>query len=252
MKLLSRIIKSSLVRENIEEKYTKRNTENDLLETKMLEKKCKILNDAKNEKEIIINNANVESEKIINKAKNKADDILNEIYNKRDKIIDEYIKKGHNEGHEKGYEEGKVQAEDIINEALKIKEDNMNSKKEMINRLEEDIITVVIKACSKIINRLYDEDKEIMLSIIQKGLDDLNSPSKLTIKVSKDDYDFLEMYKNEIDAMVNSVEKIEIVIDKTVNKGGVIIETPKGSIDVGIDTQMNELKKFFKDLLNSE
>ncbi|MBS4536054.1 hypothetical protein GOQ29_10555 [Clostridium sp. D2Q-14] len=248
---MSRIIKSSLVIENTEKKDLKKDMS---LKKDSLENQ--ILDDANEKAEKIIKKANEKAEKIINNAKEESENILIKTHSKKDEIIDEYRDKGYEEGYkrgyEEGYEEGKSESTSLIDEAVKIKENNINSKKEIIDKLEKDIITVVMKSCKKIINRLYDEDKEIILSIIQKGLDDLNNPSKLTIKVSKYDYDFLEMYKDKISVMISSIEKIDVVIDKALDKGGIIIETPKGSVDVSINTQIEELEKFLEDLLNSE
>lgn len=246
---MSRVIKSSLV---IESSYEENKLEEKINNKQLVKRKTEILDQAKKKHNKIINDAKIEAEKIINSAKNTSEKILEETYDRSTEIISEYKDKGYQEGYNKGYEEGKQESEIIINEAVSIKKETVKSKEAMVESLEKDIIEIVISSCSKIINRLYDEDREVILSIIQKGLDNLNNSLKIIIKVSKDDYDFLQMYQNKINAMANSVDKIEVVTDKNLEKGGILIESPKGSIDVGINTQIKELEKYLRGLLNSE
>jgi len=249
---LSRLIKSSFISESIDTKNTIKEYNDIDLEKQIHDMKKEILKNAKIEKEKILNEAKIKSKEIINSANTSSEEILSTTYDKSTSIIEEYKEKGFKEGYEEGFKDGKEKSELLIKEAIDIKDTNIKNKKVMLSNLEKDIIDLVISSCKEIINRMYDEDREIILSIIQKGLDNLNNTQKIVIKTSKYDFDFLEMYKNKILSMANNIEKIEIVIDKNLEKGGIILESLKGSVDVSINEQLKELETILKDLLDSE
>ena len=248
---MSKLIKSSLVTERKDNTKEKKDTDKKInikyeelikdAEKKAKRKSERMIEEAKQNAQEIVNNANKTSEEIKKKENNKK---------KKKKKEAENI--GYEEGFKKGFDEGKEKSDQLIREASQIKESCMKQKNETLNNLESDIIELVMEISKKAINRLYDEDKEILLSIIKKGLDTFNSPTNITIKVSQEDYDFVEMHKNKIHSMANLVEDITIAIDNTLHSGGVLIETSNGSVDTSINTQIEEIEKMLKELLNSE
>jgi len=251
---LSRIIKSPLVSEVYNEETDKKNTENEIKEIEIFKKN--IIKDTLLKQKNILEKANINAQNIISKAKEKSEKILEENNKKGIQLLEDYKNKGYNEGFEqgykKGYDEGNEESNLLIQEALSIKNENLSRRKELLLDLEGNIIDLIIDSCYKIVNRLYDDDKEIILSIIQKGLDNLTNTKKLVIKTSRDDFDFLDMYKEKILSMAHNVEEVDIVLDKNLKKGGMILETLNGSVDVSIDTQLEKLNLILKDLLDSE
>ncbi len=210
-------------------------------------------------KEKVIDEANKEYERIIQEARKKADEMINNAqieydnsiqnaYDKSSKIIAEYRK----EGYDEGYEIGKNEADKLIEDAIKIKEKNHKQKDNLLKEIENDVITLVIDICEKVIGKVLDDDRETILSIITKGIHSLNAKENLIIRVYPDDYDLVEMSKQKILAMGNLIEDIQIKPDNTLDVGGCIIETCKGSVDTSVRTQLDEINILLKDLLNRE
>lgn len=223
------------------------------------ERNIKPKEDINSIKEKIIDEANKEYERIIQEAKKKADEMISNAqikydnsiqnaYEKSSKIIAEYRK----EGYEKGYEIGKSEADKLIEDAIKIKEKNHKQKDNLLKEIENDVITLVIDICEKVIGKTLDDDRETILSIITKGIHSLNAKENLVIRVCPDDYDLVEMSKQKILAMGNLIEDIQIKPDNTLDVGGCIIETCKGSVDTSVRTQLDEINILLKDLLNRE
>ncbi len=238
MKLLSSIIKSSYVVQSNDVDYK---NHIDLYKEKMLkeaQEECEeIINEAKEKAKKIVENANIETNKYIQEANSKTAEIIED---------------ARKTGYEEGYIEGKKIADELIREANIYKKEYLNQKDNILNQTESDIVTLVLNICSKIIGKTIDEDSEAILDIIFKGINSLNARESLTIRVSKEDYDVVEMSKERILAMANLVEDIEIKSDISLKPGGCIIETSKGNVDVSIDTQLKEIKNLLKELLHSE
>ncbi|QIB26197.1 FliH/SctL family protein [Caloranaerobacter azorensis] len=212
----------------------------------------KIMEDAWKKHDEIINKAKAEAEMLLNEARENADAIMEKTYEKSRLVIEESKQKGYEEGYKKGYEEGCIEAEKIIKEANSIKREYLQKRAAYLKQLEKDIVELVISISEKIINQKLDDDKEVIISIILKGLENLLVSDKVVIRVSKDDYDVVELAKERLLAEASLIEDIKVKIDNNLQKGSCIIETERGCVDVGINTQIETMKKTLKDILNSE
>ncbi|WP_202708789.1 FliH/SctL family protein [Sporosalibacterium faouarense] len=242
---MSSIIKSSYViktkpQKTVETKVNNIDAERNILEEKLAE--------ANKRYEEIIAEAQEKAKEIIDSAKSESESHIEEAYSKASNIVDEARK----EGYEKGYNEGKTESDELIKEANQIKREYFTQRENLLNDLEDNIIELVINVCDKILGDLVEDNKEAILSIISKGIGSLNTREKMTIRVSEEDYDFVEMSKDRILAMANLVEDIEIKVDSSLEAGGCVIETSKGSVDSSLRTQFEEIKDLLQNLLNGE
>ncbi len=244
--LLSSIIKSSQVR--IVKKTQPVELKQDL---SVLEQTDKII-EAENLANRIIKNAKTEAENIISSAMKDAEKVLEDTHLHAKKIHDKAREDGYKAGFDKGYAEGKETSDELIMEANKIKREYLKEKEITLSNLEKDVINMIMILCEKIINMKLRDDDETIISVILRGIDSLNVKENLIIKVSKDDYDIVEMSKQRILAMANLIEDIEVRIDSTLSRGGCIIEGSKGNVDVSVDLQIQEMKKLLTTLINSE
>lgn len=256
---MSSIIKSSRVIERsiVSEKNIKNEEKDNTLDEKLLEeareKYKKILEDAGSEAKIILASAQEKSNKQISKA---AEDAI-KISEKAEK--DGYeagYKTGKKEGHEKGYSvgygEGKNESEKLIIEALDIKNQYIEEKSKLLEDVEKDLIDLVISIYEKVIYEKVEEDEETIVSLVLNGIDNLEISEKLTIIVSKDNYEAVEKSKNIILAKASLIEKLDIRVNSDMGKGDCVLETSKGSVDVSIDNQLEEVKELLTRILNNE
>lgn len=232
---------------------------NNLAEENIITNKA-IIEQSKIEYTKIIEQAKNLSMKIIEKAENQQETILNDAYNKATNILEKSkndgyndgYNKGYKEGYEKGYSEGKIVSDNLIKEALDIKNGYIYKKSKLLKDLEEDIIQLVITIYEKIINKKNEEDNDIIVSLVLNGINNLDMTDKLTIIASREDYDILELSKNEILAKASMISELEIKYDTSFEKGDCILETSKGNIDVSLKNQLEEVKELLYTILNNE
>ncbi|MFA5575802.1 MAG: FliH/SctL family protein [Tissierellaceae bacterium] len=212
------------------------------------------------EYEKIIENAETEALKIIEDAESKQEEMVSSAYERAKDIWqaskDEGYQVGHqlgyNEGYDKGYVEGKRVSDAIIKESLEIKEKYLQMKEDLLKELEEDIINLVISIYEKIINKKTQEDEELIISLVLSGIKNLDISDKLTIITSKDDFNVLEMAKDEILAKSSLISELEIKYDMTFAKGDCLLETSKGNIDVSLKNQLEEVRDLLVTIMNNE
>lgn len=200
----------------------------------------------------ILEDAKIDADSIVSLARKDAEKVLEDTHERARIICDKANEDGYNAGFEKGYAEGKDTSDKLILEANEIKKGYLREREIVLSNIEEDVINMIMSLCEKIINQKLSDDEETIIPIILKGIESLNVKENLLIKVSKDDYNIVDMSRQRILAMANLVEDIEIRIDSTLSKGGCIIEGSKGNVDVSVGTQIEEMKKLLTTLLNSE
>ncbi|RKD27789.1 flagellar assembly protein FliH [Caminicella sporogenes DSM 14501] len=189
-------------------------------------------------------------------AEKEAERIINDAYEKAKQIIqnarEEGYEKGFEEGVREGFEKGKKRADEIISEALNIKEEVMKFKENFIVDIERDVVDLVIKTIEKILNKKIKEDYDIIYGLIKAGLEKCAFTDSLVLRVSPDDYEFALEVKDKILALSENVTDIIIKQDKSLSKGSCIIDTSSGSVDSSIWTQFNQIKNTFEEILKGE
>ncbi|MEY8415748.1 FliH/SctL family protein [Tissierella praeacuta] len=213
-----------------------------------------------NEYEKIIEDAKKKSLKIIEDAEEQKETMIDMAYARTEEILEEAKKTGYNEGYElgyregyeTGYNEGKVKSDALINEAVEIKNGYIYKKESLLKELEEDIIELVISIYEKLINKKNEEDSELIISLVLNGINNLDLTDKLTIITSKEDFNILEMARNEILAKASMISELDIKYDISLEKGDCILETSKGNIDVSLKNQLAEVRELLTTILNNE
>ncbi|NLW40869.1 MAG: hypothetical protein GXY96_08085 [Tissierellia bacterium] len=224
----------------------------------------KLLEEARVKGEEIISKAEEEANKIIESAHKAYEDRLDIANEKAKKIYQESkdegydagyemgLEKGYKEGYEAGYKEGKEEANKLIEEALCIKNEYIKTRSNLLKELEQEIIQLVIAIYEKVIYKKVEEDEELIVSLIANGIDNLEVSEKLTIIVSKEDYEMVNRSKDIILAKASLINDLEIRVNSNMEKGDCILETSKGSVDVSIKDQLKEVKELLISILSDE
>ncbi len=188
-----------------------------------------------------LQNANIEAEKIIQEA-----------YESAKQIYQNAKMEGYQEGQKKGYEDGKLEADYLIQEALQIKESLQHSKKETAKAFEKDLVDLVIATVEKIISERVEDSYETIIGLIKLGLEKCTYTDSLVIRVSPEDYGYAISARTRILSLAENIDDMQIKQDAAFKKGSCVIDTVSGSIDSSIETQLNQIKELFRELLESE
>ncbi len=148
-----------------------------------------------------------------------------------------------------GYEEGRVRAMqevDGLREELarKIREQEEDYEQKL-DRLEPDIVELIMGIVHNLTGVLLDERRDIILHIIRHNMLGIENSTSFIVRVSKDDYDFLNSRKQEL---INELQgnKIEIIADPMLKRAQCTIETDTRIIDCSLDVQLKNLTSDIK------
>ena len=155
------------------------------------------------------------------------------------------------EGINSGYAEGLQMAQ---NEAAKMRSELEAEKArleaeydQLIDELEPKFIDTITDIYRHIFNVNLENDKDILVHLIDSTLRRLDSSKTFIVHVSQDDYEYVSGQKKSLtETAVGGRGMLEVIEDITLRKNECMIETDGGIFDCGVGTQLEELTKKLK------
>jgi flagellar assembly protein FliH len=213
-----------------------------------------VIIDAEQQAETIINTAKEQAAIILADAQKSAEEIKSKAY-------DEAYKLGHEEGFNQGQEDGICQGKAIALEQVKTNiEESVRRAQQLIQAADDEatrmiaaaerqIIDLALVVTRKILRREIEDNPVITLPIVKAALDKVKDQDEITIRVSPLSYDFVLLGKQELQTTLLRECSLTIIADENLNEGDCIIETPYGTIDATIDSQLENLISSLQEIM---
>lgn len=204
--------------------------------------------------------ATLESESaddIINNARQEADDIIDEA-NKQAEIIlseaKEQAEEVQSEAHENGYNEGLLSAQNEYSDKAMQLENEYNAKvseleeqySKMREEIEPDLVNTLMDVFEKVTHTIAEDNKEIVLHLINNVMKNVDNSHEFVIKVSPEDYQFVADNQGKIYCAMSSEVNLEVVQEASLKSSECIIETDTGVFNCSLDIELNNLIKEIK------
>lgn len=191
-----------------------------------------IIQSSEEEKAAIIESARAEGENLRLSAIRSGEE-------EAENIKEEARKKGYDDGMAASLEKG----DEIKAAALKIREEAVQYKEELLESTEPEAVELILSLVRKLISDEVDINPDVVLLLIKKGLRQAIMTGDIFVHIAKEDFEYALENKNAILSAVETMATIEFIEDIALSKGQCIIETSFGSINCNIDDQYKELKK---------
>jgi len=195
-----------------------------------------LLEKAKYESEQILKEAGFEAERQMEKARQEAE--------KKAKALQE---EAWQKGYAEGMESANIQNETILAEAEEIRRSAAQEHDSIMLGLENEILELVLAIARKAVAGELVTNKDIILQLIRDALPNCSNIESASVKVSPLDYELLISNKEEIFAMAEDADGINIKRDCTLKSGDCIIETSLGSVDAGVATRLDKIEQAFRE-----
>lgn len=178
----------------------------------------------------IIENANKEARTIIDQAKQDAEQIKNDAYDQAKK---------------KGYDDGMLQ---IKQETSRLQAEYGDKTKklqkeydDMVHSLEPQIAQIIAALVEKLTGVMAGEKEEVILYLINNSIKNVDKSDEYTIRVSKEDYEYVSKRKDILLSTIGNQVPLNIVEDSSLTKNQCLIETDSHVINCSLDVQLNNL-----------
>ena len=111
----------------------------------------------------------------------------------------------------------------------------------MLHKTERDVVRMAIAIAERVLNKSLNEDPELLLAMARVAIDRLGDGIAATIHLHPDDHRAMMAVRAKRPDVVPSAVAIEA--DHTVARGGCIVRSEFGVIDLGLDAQIAELSR---------
>lgn len=184
------------------------------------------------------------------------DEILNQTREDAMKLIseaqDEAIEireSAKQEGFQQGYQEGIVRAEkEIEQRRLKFEQEKeeffrnaITEQEQLCAAFEPQIVDVACQLIQKLTGIIVEQYKDVMLYVINNAIREVEDSKNFVIRVSDEVYHELESKQELLYGYANSTIEMTLLADAKLQGRQCMIETDQGILDIGIETQLEEL-----------
>lgn len=160
-------------------------------------------------------------------------------------LVEEELNRRINESFEKGLIQGKNLAErGLLNvfRSLRIASEGVHELRERVMReAEEELVKLIMIVARKVILREVSMDRTILNSVVQAAISDLTDRGDITIRLNPDDYILVTSSHEDFFRKELITERMQLKSDPGVMQGCCLVDSEMGTIDAGIDAQLDEI-----------
>ena len=165
---------------------------------------------------------------------------------------------GHAEGFAAGHAEGEAAVREEMAELIrttnaqaeKTLRDAHDAMRDYLMQAEEDIVSIAMPAVERILPQHFIDVPQMVLPIVRDAILRVKDQKEVVVHVPPDSYDFVLMARDELRGLLTAGDtNLTITSDEAMKPGDCLVETPNGSVDARLQTQIEQLKKAVREVM---
>ena len=165
---------------------------------------------------------------------------------------------GHAEGFAAGHAEGEAAGREEMAELIrttnvqaeKTLRDAHDAMRDYLMQAEEDIVSIAMTAVERILPQHFIDVPQMVLPIVRDAILRVKDQKEVVVHVPPDSYDFVLMARDELRGLLTAGDtNLTITSDEAMKPGDCLVETPNGSVDARLQTQIEQLKKAVREVM---
>ena len=165
------------------------------------------------------------------------------------------FEKGRSEGLEKGEAEAADRMEQETGEKIEALESMIGKLdtcyQDLLRANEEKILSLVQQIAEKVVFAKVEVDQTVVKNTILDALEKLAGPEEIVLLVSPNDYEYIEMVKEDFFEAVKSLKSVAVKSDPSIKPGGCRIESAKGVIQTDPEEKLRKVFDSVKEAAGS-
>jgi flagellar assembly protein FliH len=155
--------------------------------------------------------------------------------------------------HQQGFEAGQAAVRQSLAqplEAMQMKlarsiEELSGSRLRYRREAEQDVVALALAVARRILHRELTMVPEALLGLVKAALDKMEAREVHQARVSREDAPMVRQFLEQM----GLPQRIEVIADPGIERGGVVLESSRGALDASVDTQLSEIERGFADLV---
>lgn len=164
------------------------------------------------------------------------------------RMVEQARQAGFREGEAAAGENAARQIEAVTARTTQAIAELIQERRNMRRRLEEDLVHLAVAVARRVLHRELSVDPEALGGIVRAALDRIDAREVHRLRVSPADAPFLEKRLAEWQTPV----QMRLEPDASLERGAIVFETARGSIDASVETQLHEIDRGFTDLVRRQ
>lgn len=164
----------------------------------------------------------------------------------------QWIEQSKQQGYQAGFEQGKqagiAQYEQQIDKANAIVETATKDYYTTVEASDDTIIELAIHTAEKILKNTLSNQPEAFIPIVTAAISELKDQSRLAIYLHPNNYEYVVNQKEDLMQLLDGDTALSIFIDRQLSENDCLIVHPFGQIDVGIDTQLQQIAQALQEV----
>ncbi len=206
--------------------------------------------------ESILREAEAEAARVVEEGRQAAKTMLTQAEAKVEELrraaYDEAYAQGHAAGLAQGHTEGLAQAQGTVDEAIERSRRLIamaeEQGREALASAERELVELALAVAGKILAKEIAENPTVVLPIVRAAIDKVRDQEQITVRVHPDDYDLVLAARLELSSLMARDNALSVVADGALKNGDCVVDTPFGTVDARIDTQLELLKSALREL----
>jgi flagellar assembly protein FliH len=110
-------------------------------------------------------------------------------------------------------------------------------------QIEREVVKLAIAVAKKIVHREVQVDRDIIQTLVRVALGHVSEKSSVAIHLNPTDYNYLLEQRAELSQ--SEGRDISLLSDKSIERGGCLIQTDCGDIDARVQEEFREVEQAF-------
>lgn len=190
------------------------------------------------------------AQKITEQAQDEAKQIIEQAQQELQQLRNQGYSQGVKQGYDEGYKKGLGELEAMKQELQKEKQDLQRQRQELesayqkqLNEMESALVHTLVDILESAFSIQFAEKEDFIIHLLQGAFSKIDSSKEYLLRISREDYSFVQEHKEELIAELPKSASVEIIEDMTLSKNQCLIETDGGVFDCSLDTQMDNLTR---------
>lgn len=155
------------------------------------------------------------------------------------------------EAYKKGLEQGQSEGQKVMVKRLqplfttfKDATEQLTRQRELLTEQHIDqMLNLVCLIAEKVIHRAIHLTPDIILETVKSASTHLMETDEIHLRLHPSDYEYIREIEEILGAHIQTRDRLSIVEDNAIERGGVVIETAFGEIDATIRSQIEHIKE---------
>ncbi len=159
-----------------------------------------------------------------------------------DRIAAEARESGQEEGYRLGVEQAHRETAELLAFAERAVREVADTRSRLIAESETELVQLALQVAEKILQAKLGLEPERVADVLRGALRKAYVRDRLQVVCNPADLALLTTASEELETQVGTLKDLELVGDRRITRGGVIVRTSGGDVDATLDSQLDRLR----------